>query len=267
MGSESSAEREAVYVYGVAMPVPEVPAGATGIGDPPAPVETVGHGTLGALVSRVPARRIRATRRDLGAHVRVLQEVMETATVLPMRFGVLFPDEERVRVELLEARRTELESLAARMERHVQLDVRAFYDEEALLRGIVENEPAIARLRGQISALPPDATHFDRIRLGEMVAAAVEERRVADERLVLDRLRPFASEVAVEPGASERIAFKGSFLVERDGVERFDRAVDELAAGLAKRMRFKYVGPLAPHAFVELEATDGAPSEAAAWAS
>jgi hypothetical protein len=256
-----------IYVYGVVTPANALAMPAGGIGTPPAPVRAIPHETLAALVSPVPAQRVQATRANLGAHLRVLQEAMDAATVLPMRFGVVFPDEDAVRAELLVARRGELEELARRLAGHVQLDVRAFYDEDALLREVVAEHGAVAALRERVRALPPDASHFDRIRLGELVADAVATKRVHDEQTILERLRPLAADLRVEDGLSERVAFKGSFLVAGHAAARFDDVLDELARGLSARLRFKVVGPLPPHGFVDLDDVARAPGEAASWAS
>ena len=264
--SSEDVVQTAIYVYGVVTPASDVSLPTLGVGDPAAPVRTVLHESLAALVSPLPVDRVRATRANLGAHLRVLQEAMEIGTVLPMRFGVLFPDEEAVRTELLVGRRDELEGLARSLAGHVQLDVRAFYDEDALLRDVVMEDEAIAQLRERVSTLPPDASHFDRIRLGELVAGAVAAKREQDEREILDRLQPLAADLRVEDGLSERVAFKGSFLVARDGTDEFDAVLDEVARVRSPRMRFKVLGPLPPHSFVELESAARAP-EAAAWAS
>lgn len=129
----------------------------------------------------------------------------------------------------------------------------------------MENQ-AIARLRERVSTLPPDASHFDRIRLGELVAGAVAAKREQDEREILERLQPLAADVRVDDGLSERVAFKGSFLIARDRADEFDAVLDEVARMRSARMRFKVVGPLPPHSFVELESSARAP-EAPAWAS
>jgi Gas vesicle synthesis protein GvpL/GvpF len=43
---------------------------------------------------------------------------------------------------------------------------------------------------------------------------------------------------------------RASFLVERKRVPEFDKAMNEVARHEDGRIRFKYVGPLAPHSFV-----------------
>ena len=48
------------------------------------------------------------------------------------------------------------------------------------------------------------------------------------------------------------MAVNASFLVERTGLQGFDRAIDELGEEQAGRIRLRYTGPLPPHSFVEL---------------
>ena len=59
-------------------------------------------------------------------------------------FGTLLPSEEAVRWDVLDARRDELVAALGRLEGFVQLNVRVLYDEDALLREVVANEPRIA---------------------------------------------------------------------------------------------------------------------------
>jgi Gas vesicle synthesis protein GvpL/GvpF len=234
-------------VYGIVSAETPLDEGPTGIGG--APVGRVVSGGLAALVSPVEGDDLRATRRDLLSHSAVLEHAVAAGPVLPLRFGIVLRDEEAVAEELLEARHDELRTLLKRFERLVELRVKAFYVEEAVLRELVRSDPAIARLNEATRGLPEASLHPGRIRLGEAVARALEVRRENDTRAILARLRPLAEEVVVEESGASR-AFTASFLVERDGVEAFDRAMDELARAHEGLITFKYLGPLAPHSFV-----------------
>jgi Gas vesicle synthesis protein GvpL/GvpF len=234
-------------VYGI---VPaETPLGGvpTGIGG--APVGRVVSGGLAALVSPIEGDNLHATRRDLLSHSAVLEHAVAAGPVLPLRFGIVLRDEEAVAEELLEARRDELTALLKRFERLVELRVKAFYDEEAVLREIVRSDPAIARLNEATRGIPEASLHPQRIRLGEAVARALDARRESDARAILARLRPLAEEVVVEE-SDATLAFTASFLVDRGRIEAFDRAMDELARAHEGLITFKYLGPLAPHSFV-----------------
>jgi hypothetical protein len=239
----------AAYVYGVvaASSVPSVDL--DGVAD--APVRAVASGEVAALVSSLPPGQLRVRRRDLMSHLRVLEEAFAESTVVPCAFGMLLASEDAVRHEFLEPRREELLDLLRRLDGFVQLNVRVSYDEDVVLREIVEGDAAIAQLREQTRELG-DAGYHLRIRLGELVAAAHAQRRERDGRALLERLGAKAADVAVdEPGAE--LALKASFLVARDRVKAFDRELENVAREQAPRLLIDTVGPLPPTAFAALE--------------
>jgi hypothetical protein len=237
-------------VYGV------VRAGASTAGAPPgfggAPVRAVAHGDVAALVTRVGAGELRATRRDLVSHSAVLEHVLADGPVLPLRFGTVLRDERAVVTELLEPYADELEALLSRFEGLVELRVKAFSVEEAVLQEVVRSNPAIARLRESVRALPEAASYPQRLRLGEAVARAVEAARAADADAILARLRPLCEDFVAEAELPSGVVLAASFLVARRRVDGFDGALNELAESYDGRIRFKYLGPLPPHSFVSL---------------
>jgi hypothetical protein len=234
-------------VYGIVpveTPVDGAPPGVAG-----APVRRIDAGGVAALVSPVEGDELRATRRDLLSHSAVLERAVAAGPVLPLRFGIVLRDEEAVVSELLEPRRDELAALLERFERLVELRVKAFYVEETVLREIVRSDPAIARLREATRDVPETAAHPQRVQLGEAVARALAARREGDAQSILARLRPLAEETVLEDGDGLPVLV-ASFLVDRDRVGEFDRAMDELAREYEGRITFKYLGPLPPHSFV-----------------
>lgn len=232
----------AVYVYGVVAADADA-GGAEGVSG--APVATVASGRLAALVSRLPEEGLRMRRRDLQAHLAVLERAFERTTVVPCRFGMVLPDEDAVRRELLDARRDELARALERLEGCVQLNVRVDFDEEEVLREIVVADREIAALRRRTQELG-DAGHFARIRLGELVAAAVAARRRSDAERVLAALRAAAADVVLDEAGDLRV-LKASFLV-RD-TRRFEGVLEDLARAEAPQLRFESIGPLPPTAF------------------
>jgi gas vesicle protein GvpL/GvpF len=240
----------AKYVYGVLASGATPPSGH-GIDD--APLAVVPHGGVAALVSDVPGDFLEARREELLTHSRVLEEAMEGgAVVLPMRFGVVLPDEATVQERLLGPYAEELEAQLRAMEGKVEITIKGIYDEAAILREVLAEDREIAKLREAIHGKPEDATYYQRIELGELVAAALDEKRAAAAPQIVDRLAPLAVDVRVGEPVHERMAVNASFLVERDRLAGFDRAVDQIGAEQAGRIQLKYTGPLPPHSFVEL---------------
>src|SRR4051794_12789335 len=158
----------------------------------------------------------------------VLRGVRETTTVLPMRFGVVLPDEDAVRRELLDAYATRLGELLAAVEKRAELELRATFHEEELMRSVVEQRPEIRKAREALEGRDPDGTYYDRIQLGEQVMGAVSERREQLRAEMLDALTPLAVDVRVGEPAHELDALSASFLVDTDRVDAFDDAVQEL---------------------------------------
>jgi len=239
------------YLYGVVRAPGESRVRSEGVAG--GPVGAVVEGEVAALTSDVPDEELRAGREELKGHARVLEEALEGGVVLPMRFGIVMESEESVRRDLLERHGEDLLAQLDDLDGKVELNVKAIYEEDALMREVVESDTSIARLRESLQGKSEEATYYERIRLGEMVSEAVEMKRAQDAELVLARLSGMAD--AVETGAPvhERMAVNASFLVERARMEAFDEALEQLGGEQAGRMRFKFAGPLPPHSFVQLE--------------
>lgn len=236
------------YVYGIVSDDAAAPS-AQGIAG--APVHTIAGKGAVAVVSDVPAGELQFGRDEVLVHAEVLAETLSRGTVLPMRFGVVLEGSEEVRERLLDPHATELRDQLGRFEGKVELSVRAVYEEDVLMREVVSEHPEIARAREEMRGKPDDATYFERINLGEMVAGAVERKRESDANEILDQLAPVADAVVVSEPSHERIAVAAAFLVDRTRRDEFDAALDRVAAAQSGRIRFKSVGPLPPHSFVE----------------
>jgi hypothetical protein len=242
--------KSAKYIYGVVRADGKSRPRTMGIGRKQ--VRVVDADGLGALTSDVPPGELQAGREELLAHSRVLEKAVEQGTVLPMQFGVVMPSESAVREQLLDPHRGELEAQLEEMEGKFEVNLKAIYDERALLTEVINEEPEIARLRQSLEGQPEEATHFERIRLGELIAGAVDEKRNRDADQILDRLAPHVVAVEVGEPVHERMALNASFLIDRSAQKAFDSELDAFAADQGGRLRFKYTGPLAPHSFVEL---------------
>jgi hypothetical protein len=195
-------------------------------------------------VSEAPEGKIRARRADLMCHFDVLSRAFERGTVIPLRFGIVLED---VVEDFLRPRHDELVRLLRELDGRVELRVTAHYREEAILAEIVRENARVARLRGESSQALL-------IELGELVAAEMRARTNHDARAIFDKLRPLALDQEVDEEPIEHQVLRASFLVERKKVPVFDAAMEELASDNARRIDFKYVGPLPPHSFVGLEA-------------
>lgn len=239
----------AQYVYGIVEANATAPRGR-GIGN--APLKLVIDGGAAALVSEIRDRNVRLGRDEVLAHSRVLERAMARGTVLPMRFGVVMRGPDEVRRRLLQEHGEDLRAQLDALRGKIEIRIRATYDEQKLLGEVLRDNPDIAALRRSLAGQPEDATYYERIRLGELVAAAVARRREGDRWAILDALSSAALALdETEPG-HERVVVNVSFLVEHERLKAFNQALDEVADAYGGRIAFKYTGPLPPHSFVVL---------------
>jgi hypothetical protein len=214
------------------------------------PVEVIVSEDLAAIVGQVQ-EPVRLQRQALLAHSDVLQEAFKRGPVLPLRYGTVVHDADALERDLIAPRRAQwtarLQALAGKGEYQLKVS----YREEPLLRSVVSQDPEIQRSAQAVRGLPAEASHFQRINLGERITAAVGARREADGHGLAAQLQPLS--VAVEIGALQQptMVLNASFLVASDVFEQFDAAADRLAKQHAELMEFKLIGPMPAHSFAE----------------
>ncbi|GAA2888742.1 GvpL/GvpF family gas vesicle protein [Streptomyces mexicanus] len=235
------------YVYGItAASHPAPTEGMAGVGDPPRPVRVLRAGNLAAVVSDAP-EGLRPKRRDLLAHQNVLGEIGAAGCVLPLRFGSVAPDDDTV-LGVLTERAAHYEERLGALDGKVEYNVKAHHVEDAVLHRVMAENSEIRAL-AEANRQAGGGSYDDKIRLGEMVAAAVKAREAEDGNLVVRALEPEAAAVSVGPESSGWLA-NVSFLVARDTAGRFLECVEQARKDLP-HLELRVNGPLPPYSFVE----------------
>ena len=231
----------ACYVFGI------VPAGALvpdcdGLGLA-SELRLVTEGELAALVGDLPSGRSLGRASDLRAHDEIVARLVAARTpVLPMRFGAVLRDEDAVADDLLSAHHDEFVAALERVRDRVQFSVRVSYREPVVLREILAEHPELTRLRGADSFAA-------RLRLGELVVAALANRRPHDVSTLLADIGEF-DEIRMREAADPDTVLNAAFLVARDKAGKFERQLAELAHLHHERMAVSLFGPTAAYDFV-----------------
>lgn len=235
------------YVYGItAASHPSLPEGMGGVGDPARPLRILRAGELAAVVSDAP-EGLRPKRRELLAHQNVLSETGAAGCVLPMRFGSVAPDDDSVTAVLTERADHYLERLRA-LDDRVEYNVKANHVEEAVLHHVMAGNPEIRAL-AEANRQSGGGSYDDKIRLGEMVAAAVKAKESEDGAAVERALEGAADAVSVGPESTGWLA-NVSYLVKRETAEEFLAAVEQVRSDMP-HLEVRLNGPLPPYSFVE----------------
>jgi hypothetical protein len=236
-----------LYVYGIVDEDVEIPD-VTGVGG--GPVTSTSSGGYAALVSEVADPEAIGTPENLVAHGTVLDRVAAEASVLPMTFGTIVPNEDTLKEEVLAPRIELYEENMQRVRDAVQFFLRACFVPDVVLAELVSEDSEIASLREAISGTSEDETREERIRLGQLVVEGLQRKAEAETPQILDTLTPLAKEIVERERGQAEDVIELAALVERSAQARFEDAAEELARKAAGRITFRLMGPQAPYDFV-----------------
>lgn len=243
------------YVYGIVRADIRLPDDLNGLGG--YEVSLVRHGDLACVVSEIPLDRALGTREELLAHENVVEALAAETTTLPLRFGAVVTTADAAVEEMLVPYHDWFVDVLADLAGAREFAVIGVYVEDVVIREVLAENPEAMRLRGRIRELPENAAYYDRIRLGELIVKALDEKRQVDTEALLDALEPYAEAVALRSPAGEDTAADAAFLVADRRLPDFEEAVDALGERWAGRIRLRIVGPLAPYDFIPPSPEEG----------
>jgi len=221
-------------------------------------IHTVVFEDLACVVSDSPDIKYDSTRANMMAHETVIEQVMKEFTVLPIRFSTVTRKDsgspvEDIRHKLLEKRFKEFLILHEEMDSRVELGLKVLWrDEKAIYEEMVAENRELRKLRDSMKGLSPQATHFDRLRLGEMVKKALDQKKDREAKMLLARLRPMANRLRENRIIMDRMVLNAALLVSKNRERECDEVVKRLDEELGERMVFKYTSPSPPFNFCEI---------------
>ena len=237
----------AVHLYGVVAEdatLPEL------VGRGGAPLRLVGGDGVGVIVSDVE-EHARVAAADLLTHARVLEQCVERLTVVPMQFGLLLPDDQAVRLDVVEREHDGLRGLLAAFDGFVQLSVRAFQEEAPAMRVVLSRYPELRELRERVRETVPSAPVSEQLRLGEGVSHALTDLAAEYAEAIAPRLAAQARAVTAQEPQGVNEVLNAAYLVERSAQGGFGAAVSAVREAFAEQLTVRFVGPQPPYSFVD----------------
>jgi len=245
--------KEGRYIYGIIRHKGHVEFGPIGIGKRGDLVYNINYNDISAVVSNSPVIQYEARRVNMTTHEKVLEEVMKHYTVLPVRFSTISEyDNDSGILKILEKDYKKFDDLLLKMEGKKELGIKVLAYEAAIYESIIEKYNEIKTLREKLLNQPIDKTHYQRMKIGEMVAEALKKETENYKNIILDVLKRYADDVKINDNYGELMILNAAFLIKDTDEPAFDEAVNDLDEKHGKLMTFKYVGTLPPYNFVNL---------------
>lgn len=199
-------------------------------------------------------------KRELVEQEEVLERVMKTCTVIPLKWGAFFRTEEAV-IENLKAQYEAIRELLGKLKDREEWTVRAHVNRGKLEAFTVQNDPQIRRLQSAIEKLPQGTAYLltERVKLLEEKAL----QRAIDEtiqQIYAQIMLHAEASAAAEPvhGADDpqgkELVFQMAFLVPKERRPGFSHAVMKEASGWQSQgFEIHQVGPFPPYYFCHLD--------------
>ena len=253
MEKEVDSPKEGKYIYGIIRHTGPIDFGPIGIGKRADLVYGVNFNDISAIVSNSPIIIYEARRVNMIAHEEVLEEAMKQFTVLPVRFSTISEhNDDSGILKILEKEYTKFDELLVKMDGKKELGLKILAHEAPIYESIIEKYAEIRTMRGKLINLPVDKTHYQRMKIGEMVAEALKKETESYKNNILSLLKPLADDVKVNDNYGEMMILNAAFLIKTSIEAEFDNAVNQLDEKYGGLMTFKYVGTLPPYNFVNL---------------
>lgn len=228
---------QAYYIYGIVSFPPQLSREIWGHGGEP--VCLLPRGDLAAVVSPSPLGPWPPDEARLSLHEAVVEQVMASRSILPVRFNTILRTEEAV-IALLDQRAREFRSALERVAGKVEMGLRVLWEPPG--EGEVHADQ-------EIEGGGPGTEYLSRRLKEEWRRAKLLQ---AGERLIqeLDApLRSLAVESWLQRFPTNRLLIAGAYLVERPRVDAFREGVVK-AREQFPRLRFLLTGPWPPYHFV-----------------
>jgi len=223
---------------------------ANGIGN--GTVYTINYRDISAVVSDIPFKKIEPKMDDIVAHNRVIEAARNAGIVLPIRYGVIFRNEDGAR-KLLRASYKNFKSKLVKLRGRDEMGVKIVLEKKAMekIEHKLKRESAEAqKITKELSTADQGASYFLKLKLDDIVKNEAMNKisQISDE--TFRKLAELSEDSRVLKSELDQIAMNSVYLVRTEKQEEFN----QLVASLERKYRdmglaFHVSGPWAPYSF------------------
>lgn len=244
---------EGKYLYCVINESQSRNFGPIGIGDRGDEVNTLGFRDLACVISSTPMTKFVISRKNLIAHEKAIEKVMkEYDAVLPVRFCTVATSSEEIRNLLMKNYQVLKNSLRS-MDNKIELGLKVFWQNMEDVFKEIASTKKIRRLKEKLIKNSISGNTNEKVSLGKKVKEILEIKRDIEAENILEILKPKCIEFRRNKIIGDKMILNCAFLIDKSHARDFDDHVEKLNKIYKDRLKLKYIGPIAPFNFVELD--------------
>lgn len=220
-------------------------------------VYTIPYNGISAVVSDTPLKEYEPSEANALAHEKVVECVMQKHTVLPLGFGNVFINQNRVEWLLTKFYRT-FRIYLKKLDGKVEMGVKVFYDLETARHNIENTNDEIKKLKEAMASEHLKGDQFSREKLVIATTRKFAEEVSKKAYEYGDRIYEVLGKVAVDSRLMKRISddmiMNGTFLVNRDKMAQFKKTLETLRREYENQgLKFQHSGPWPPYNFAQMQ--------------
>ena len=239
-----------IYVYGILEESNLKNFDVIGVGKNK--VFTINHQDLAAVVSNIKGMEIDPTRKNLLAHTQVQELLLKEYTIIPMSFGVITQSTETIN-KMLEENYLNFKQELKRLSEKIEIELKVYWNKEAI-KDEIESDHKYKQITNKIAKESCQAVKQDLlIEVGQMVEAVVLKWKNVIGRDIYDNLASIAADACTNKSNEITNILNASFLVGKSEEKEFREKAYSLDAKYNNKVDIKYIGPLPPYNFLQVE--------------
>jgi hypothetical protein len=220
-------------------------------------VSAVPYRDVAAVISALPPMAFDAMPKEtllryLTVYQSVLETVLKTQQIIPVKFGTVLEGGASIQIALEQGYDQVLAALRE-MENRIELDIVALWpDLGPVLAEIGEAEEIKAQKKD--ASPTSEAERFDlRVKVGRRVKALLDQKREAYRHEIMDAILPQTEAHHVHPLMDDSMIMNVAALVRKDHAVSLEARIAQLDQQYEDRINFRIIGPLPPYSFRTLE--------------
>lgn len=220
-------------------------------------VLTFPYQDISAVVSDLPLIQFSSLSketllRNLAVYQAVIERVMKSHKIIPMKFGTVVQGEEELK-RILKKGYGQINANLKKMENQIELDVAALWSDLGTTLKEIGEEEGIKRFKEQATSKPPDQVFELKIKAGKMVKELLDKKREQAAAKILNILKKEIEGHRCHDVMDDSMIMNVAFLIKEDKEKLFESTVHQLDKQYKGRINFRIVGPLPPYSFTTLE--------------